>query len=154
MIIDTLENLSKYQATIPFSHEILDFLGKNSLSALEVGKYPIEGDSVYLSIQEYTTKPENEKRWESHQKYIDIQIMISGTEYMGYTPISSLAFKDEYNETKDIIFYQDSSDNTGSAVLVPANSFAVFYPQDAHKPGYHLTTESAVKKAVIKVKNN
>jgi biofilm protein TabA len=152
MIIDTVENLSKYQSVFPFGQEILDYLAKNSLAAMEVGKYPIVGDSVYLLIQEYLTKPVSEKRWESHQRYIDIQILISGTEYMGYAPTASLTIKDEYNETKDVTFYQDLPPGPSSAILVPALSFAVFYPHDAHKPGVHLAMESAVKKAVIKVK--
>ena len=150
MLTDSLENLNKYQQVIPHSKEILDYLGNTNIFSLAVGKYQIEGDSVFILIQEYKTKIQSEKKWESHRKYIDIQIVLAGQEFIGYSPINFLKSKDGYSEEKDIIFYEDDSEEH-SRIFVPRSYFGLFFPEDAHKPGVHISNESTVKKAVIKV---
>jgi YhcH/YjgK/YiaL family protein len=150
MIIDTLENLKKYESILPFSKEILNYLGTTDLLSLEDGKFQVAGDSVYILIQEYLTKPESEKKWESHKKYIDIQIVLSGEEHMGYCPAHLLKISEPYNEVKDVIFYDNDSPEY-SKLLIPQNYFAIFFPGDAHKPGYYILKEERVRKIVFKV---
>jgi len=61
MIIDSIENLSSYRSIIPNVNSIAGFLNEKNISILEEGKYQIEGENVYLIIQNYTTKPDREK---------------------------------------------------------------------------------------------
>lgn len=150
MISDSLDNLSKYKGLVPHIKEIANYINKNSLVSLKGGKYDIVDDSAFILIQEYLTKPVNEKFWESHKKYIDIQVVLEGQEYMGYSPIGTLEIKDPYNEGNDIIFYNNDSVERGN-IMVHKNHFCVFFPEDAHKPGLHIIEAHKVKKAVIKV---
>ena len=150
MISDSLDNLKKYSDLIPFSGEIGNYLEANDLLLLKGGKHEIVKGSVFVLIQEYFTKPVSEKFWESHKKYIDIQIVLDGKEYMGYSPIDFLKIKDAYNEENDIVFYENDSDEH-SSVMTQKNHFCVFFPDDGHKPGLHIKDVSRVKKAVIKV---
>ncbi len=150
MISDSLENLNKYRSAIPHSKEVSDYLNTTNIFSLEVGKYQIAGDSAFILIQEYLTKEESEKKWESHRRYIDIQIVLTGQEFIGYSPILFLKSKRGYDKEKDIIFYEDDSLEFGK-ILVPANYFCLFFPEDAHKPGLNVSREGPVKKAVIKV---
>jgi len=150
MIIDSIENLSSYRSIIPNVNSIAGFLNEKNISILEEGKYQIEGENVYLIIQNYTTKPEREKKWESHCKYIDIQYVISGNEYMDHSLITNLIPAEEYSESKDILFYKELNYNF-SRLFIQAGFFAVFFPQDGHKPGCHILEPFNVKKAVIKV---
>lgn len=150
MIIDSIENLSSYRSIIPYVNSIAGFLNEKNISALEEGKYQIEGENAFLIIQNYATKPESDKRWESHRKYIDIQYIISGNEYMGYSLITNLIPAEEYNESKDVLFYKELNYNF-SRLFVQAGFFAVFFPQDGHKPGCHILEPFNIKKAVIKV---
>jgi YhcH/YjgK/YiaL family protein len=150
MIIDSINNLKNYSSVIPHLPAITSFLIEKNISALEEGKYPVEGENVFLIIQKYTTKPEGDKRWESHRKYIDIQYVISGSEYMGHSLITNLIPADEYNESKDILFYKEINSNF-SRLFVYEGFFAVFFPEDGHKPGCHISESFNVKKAVIKV---
>ena len=150
MVSDSLENLWKYSHIIPFSTEIKNYLDTNDISSLSEGKYEIAGKSVFILIQEYYTKAGSEKFPESHKKYIDIQIVLDGKEYIGYSPISFLKVKDPYNEENDVMFYENDSADS-SVVLVQKKHFCVFFPEDGHKPGLHITEAQSVKKAVIKV---
>ena len=43
MIIDTLENLKKYESLNPLFPKVVAFLETNDLSKMEAGKYEIEG---------------------------------------------------------------------------------------------------------------
>ena len=144
-----LKNLSKYSSIIPHSQEIFRYLNAVNISSLENGKIQIEGESAFVLIQEYMTRRESEKRWESHRKYIDIQIVLEGQEFMDYSPSAVLTPQDDYSEENDIIFYRDDSQGHGR-LFVPQDHFCIFFPGEAHKPGLHVSREVAIKKAVIK----
>jgi len=150
MISDSLKNIGLYQLSFPHSNRIMDYLDTTDLSSLELGRHEISTESVFILVQEYFTKAEGEKKWESHRKYIDIQIVVSGEEYIGHCPTVLLKSKDGYNDDKDITLYGDDS-TEHSKLLVPQNHFCMFFPQDGHKPGINVSGESAVRKAVIKV---
>ena len=150
MIIDLVKNLPRYGNVIPHSRPILDFLVKCDLAALSPGKYDIVGEYTFILVQEYTTKNDSEKKWESHRKYMDIQIVVSGLESMCYAPADALTIMEPYNEQNDVEFYIDDS-RPHSRLTVSRNQFCLFYPEESHKPGLHVTEESRIKKAVIKV---
>ncbi|WP_369461599.1 YhcH/YjgK/YiaL family protein [Thermoclostridium stercorarium] len=46
----------------------------------EDGRYEIDGNDVYALVQSYTTLPSDQCKWESHDKYIDIQYIVRGKE--------------------------------------------------------------------------
>lgn len=150
MIADTLENLSAYAESLPGLPEVIDFLKRTDLASLGIGKYPVGGGASYILIQEYLSKPAAEKKWESHRNYVDVQIVLSGVESMGYSPVSALRLKEAYNPEKDVAFH-DGGEAAASEMIVRAGGFCVFFPRDAHRPGCSAGAESAVRKAVIKI---
>ena len=69
MIIDKLENISKYNI---ISQKVIDFL--NTLTEeTETGHYEIDENS-YANIDVYETKSYENCKFEAHKKYIDIQM--------------------------------------------------------------------------------
>jgi YhcH/YjgK/YiaL family protein len=99
-------------------------------------------------VQQYQTKPLAEGKWESHRKYIDVQYVEEGVERIGWTPVAGLTVTEPYDEAKDIAFYQGD----GDFVTVPAGSFVILFPDDAHMPGIAVDKPSPVKKVVVKVR--
>ena len=150
MITDSLNNLYKYENLVPYLKDIVNYLKNNNLSLLNGGRYEILGNSVFVLIQEYHTQPASEKFMESHKKYIDIQIVLDGQEFMGYSPKELLKVKDPYNNENDIIFYENDLKEE-SYINVRKDHFCIFFPEDSHKPGLHLSVVRRVRKAVIKV---
>ena len=150
MITDSLDNLYKYENLVPYLKEIVNYLKNNNLSLLNGGRYEILGNSVFVLIQEYQTQPASEKFMESHKKYKDIQIVLDGQKFMGYSPTELLKIKDPYNKESDIIFYENNLKEE-SYINIRKNHFCIFFPEDAHKPGLHLSIVPKVRKAVIKV---
>lgn len=61
------------------------FLNEEDLNALEAGRYDISDDGTYANIEEYMTK--DSAHFEAHRKYVDIQYLVKGKEYIFVTPL-------------------------------------------------------------------
>lgn len=149
MIFDTRSNLSIYQGISPLFDLALHYLETTNLNALEPGKYPIQGDSVFALIQAPETAKREERLWESHKRYIDIQYLITGNEWIGFQNTDSLTIKEPYHTERDIAFYHDNG--KGFFVPLEPESFVVCFPQDAHMPLVCENTPEVIKKVVIKI---
>jgi YhcH/YjgK/YiaL family protein len=125
-----------------------NFLKNSDLQNMNPGKYALEGDTLYATISEYTTKDEADSRFEAHRKYADIQYVVEGEEQIGITAIESATETVPYDSTKDILFLTAPQNNYKPAT--PANFF-VFFPQDVHRPGVKTGENTKVRKAVVKV---
>lgn len=90
----------------------------------------------------------NDGNFESHNKYIDFQLMIKGAEYMEFGSINDFEISSEYDENKDVIFYHKN--NNTSKILLKENTLAVFFPYDVHRGGLRVDCD-IVYKSVIKV---
>ena len=124
------------------------FIKNNDLSKLEIKRYDIDGDNLFATIMEYTTK--DEANFEAHRKYIDIQYMISGKEIMNIAPLESVTeVLIPYDVTKDIEFIK-----VGKTVAFKADptNFFIFFPRDAHRPGMKDGENAPIRKIVVKVK--
>ena len=146
MILDTLENYQLYSSINERIAKGFDFLLHTDLDAIPSGKYDIEGDTIFALVQEYQTKPLAECKLESHKKYIDIQYVIRGEEFMGVTTQNNQTVL-ENNEEKDYTFYEGNT----SLVRVSKGMFTIFFPDDLHQPCVQTEFASEVKKVVIKV---
>ncbi len=148
MIADIIENAQDYYKLGENFQKGFEFLKNTDLKKLENGKYEIEGDNVFVSVQDYQTKPESEGKFEAHKKYADIQFIISGEEKIGYTNIRNCTPTTFYDDTNDIVFLEGK----GDFITAHENSFLIFMPQDAHMPCISIDDSKYVKKAVVKVK--
>ena len=147
MIIDRLENLSLYAALNPLFADVITFLKDHDLQTLEVGKYPIQGNNVFLNLQMAKGRSQEAAVIETHIEMIDIQIPLSAEESFGYTPLQDLP-EFEYNAEKDITKYGDTKAQT--YVTVKPGQFVIFFPQDGHAPC--ITPQAEIKKAIFKIK--
>ncbi len=128
----------------------LEYLEKNDLKVFDNRRYDILGDDVYVNVQDYTSKPETQGKWEAHKKYIDIQFMIKGTERIGVGEIDNYQTTEAYDESKDLEFLAVANDNY-QFINMNENDFIILYPQDVHMPQIAMNTPSYVKKAVVKI---
>lgn len=146
MIIDNIKNAKDYYSLGERFQKAFEYI--INMPELENGKYEIDGENIFISIQDYTSKPISEGRWEAHKKYADIQFIIKGEEQIGYTPIDTLSEESSYDNAKDIIFLSGE----GQFAKVKKGDFIIFLPQDAHMPCICTNKPSYVKKAVAKIK--
>lgn len=147
MVIDTLDNLAKYESMNPLFKDVVEFLKNNNLNALEEGKHEIKGKDLFVNITTAKSKEPDAAVIETHKKMIDIQIPIDVQETYGYTPLCRLP-EEPYNEEKDITKYPDLM--AESFIDCQPGMFAIFFPQDGHAPCISFAPE--IKKAIFKVK--
>ena len=131
----------------PFYDKALQFIKDNDLGKLEAGKHLIEGEDLFVNIVDSTLKTPQEARLEVHDRYIDIQVPLSCAETYGVKPRSECTMPvGEMDPVKDILFYDDPVENTVTAQIGQAVTFA---PDTAHAP---LIGEGTIHKAIFKVK--
>lgn len=82
-----------------------------------------------------------------HRLLADVQVVIAGTEWFGYAPLSDQPIHTPYDADRDILFVRGDT----SLFRLSAGAFAVFFPHDAHLPSRTLTTPERVRKIVIKI---
>ena len=145
MIIDVLENAQNYISLNDNFKTVFDYLKTHNLSTMECGSYQLDGKNLFFNLQEGETKPV--QKLEAHKKYIDIQVVVNGEEYMGYTNIKNTTVTEEYNEEKDVMFLSGEVDK----VKATNKHFVIFYPQDAHMPSLAIKKPMNVKKAIFKI---
>jgi len=146
MIYDDIKNIKSYNI---ISDNVIAFL-INLNSEINTGRYDL-GNGIYANVDIYNTKSAENCYFESHRKYIDIQIVLSGKERLDYTDIKNLKVKEEYDENRDIMFYYNPHYPKNTIQLLPGK-FALLYPHEAHKPQLQYENVSEhVKKVVIKI---
>jgi YhcH/YjgK/YiaL family protein len=128
----------------------LDYISKNDFIDVPLGK-TILSDGVYFNVEEYETKNDSDCVFESHIKYCDIQIVVKGSEAIGYTPLINYSgnITIPYNIDKDIVKYH--IDNY-EKIILNENEGAIFFPSEIHGPKMKNENSSFVKKVVFKIK--
>jgi YhcH/YjgK/YiaL family protein len=135
----------------PNWEKALAWLAGESWKKLAVGKYEIDGAKVFALVQEYNTKQLSEVRFETHRRYIDVQMPIEGSETVLVCDSSLLKVTEPYNDEKDVEFLDGDSPMIHENILTPFIA-AVYFPEDAHKPNLAPGGKSApVRKLVLKV---
>jgi YhcH/YjgK/YiaL family protein len=147
MIFDEINRADLYYHLSSPLNDSFDFLRSKKFSYQNPHTYKIGTEGIYAIPQEYTPKKKADRSIESHRKYIDIQVMVEGTEYLGYADKNILhcVGYDEEHDTERL---------TGTLTFLPFRKdyFAILFPQDAHMPGVKARgCTKIVKKVVIKV---
>ena len=128
--IDKLQFAKQYQLNKAVWDKAFAYLKTTDLKTLANGRHVIDGDNVYGIVTEAPTKDYDKTAFESHRKYIDLQFVITGEENMAKAPLASVTVSKPYNETTDLANYTGD----GKIYTVPAGTFILFFPTDAHRP--------------------
>lgn len=150
MIVAAAEELKKYGSVLPSAEKIADFIKEWSKNPKGCGRYDIDGDNLFAAVSEYETESFDERQFESHQKYIDVQYVPSGEETLYWADVKTLTQTSEsFSQGGDIAFYKGKAQ--GSVTLC-GGTCAVLFPEDAHMPNCISGKKQKVTKIVFKVK--
>ena len=110
----------------------IDYAERNreKILSLENGSYDVDYNGIKMNVGKYFTKREEEKFWESHKKYLDVQIMIDGIERVAINDIRNMREKSFDSERDLIILDGDKMFD----VIIENGDVLVFFPNDVHKP--------------------
>ena len=144
MIAAYFKDRSNYDALLPQLKEI-EALAKECKTK-PVGRY--ETDWGFYLVQEGTTYPAQEGVFESHRKYLDVQCLVEGHEYMEWQDLDKLELETPYSEEKDVQFMR----GTGNLMEIQEGRVYVMFPADGHKACCHIEIPTAYRKLVAKIR--
>ena len=146
MILSTLANANRYAALHPLFPLVFEYIRNTDLNALAPGIHLIIDKQLFVIVEIANGRTRAEAKLECHRKYIDIQLVLEGVDEMGWKPLADCHQPlDEYNDERDIRFFNDTAD---SWISTPANTFCIFFPDDAHAP---LVSSGKIRKVIFKI---
>lgn len=150
MITGRLEKLGRY-VPAKYKTEILQWVESVNKDMKE-GNYLIAGEEVYARVLSYRTKKETDCKIEAHDRYIDIQSVICGTEGIQVYEREALETEQAYDPQRDVTFYKKGQ-RPYLGVNVEEGCFAMLFPEEAHQPEISFQEDyPEIKKFVIKIK--
>ncbi len=144
MIFDSLKHVDNYKG-LGKVYDALKFLAENDLDAMELGRVDMNDTDFYI-VQEYITEPK--KIAEAHEKYIDIQLIVHGSEVMSIASTDCEKELVSAEPDKDMWKYRCDT----QPVTVTDGEFMVFFPGDIHMPAATLGEGVHVRKILVKLK--
>lgn len=146
MIVAPLSDADRYRPLPPRFGRAFDFLCATDIRALPAGRHAIDGDALFVIIEDSEGRTRAEAKLECHRRYIDIQLVVDGVDEMGWKPLAQCVDPvTDYDAVRDIRFFDDAP---ASWIAAPAGVFCMFFPDDAHAP---LVSAGTIRKAVVKV---
>jgi YhcH/YjgK/YiaL family protein len=124
---------------------------KNLRNPPPEGRVEIDGERLFASFSAYATSPREQRRFEAHRKYIDIQMVLEGEEAIDVSLENDLVPLETYNPERDVAFFESPPAHLYSPLAMKPGRVAVFFPRDAHRPGCNLHGGSQVRKVIMKV---
>ena len=141
--------MKNYEEIKNLSLDVYNFVTKELFETKIADGKILLTNGIYVNIDTYNTKVLEECLFESHKKYIDIQIILEGQEIIIENSILDLKNICPYSEEKDIIFYENNK--KGKKHILNKGDFVIFYPSQAHMPCVCIENSEKVRKAVVKI---
>lgn len=147
MIVDSIKNAELYYALTPRIKQAFDWLASVNVKTLNVGRHDIDGDDLFVNVQDIELKPRYDAALEVHNKYIDIQVMFGSKEEYGWAERSHCTRPNgEFDTERDVQFFADEPQ---FFYTLNEGQFAIFYPEDAHAP---MLGVGKVRKLIFKLR--
>ena len=147
MIYDKLINMGLYKGMNKNLDTAIDFILSHNLNELPMGKTVVDGDNVYINVMDAKAQPVEERTYEIHKNYMDIQMDLVGVERIDTGDCTRMN-PGEYNETKDVA--KATAEDLAGCIIGPEN-FIICMANEPHKPNIAVSEDVVLKKAVCKV---
>jgi YhcH/YjgK/YiaL family protein len=133
--------------------QAVEFIRGLNAQDKELGRYDIDGDNMFALVQSIDTVTRENRKSESHIQYVDVQYLVEGEEviYFGRKKDDTEAIENKLEES-DYALY-DTVEGEMELRLSPG-MFAVFFPDDLHRPGCSDNGGTTVKKVVVKIRKS
>ena len=149
MIIDNIKNLEKYEKVHEQIKNVIDFLENFNKNNFKPGRIDIN-ENLFASLQSYQTLKAEEKEFEVHKDYIDLQYIVKSSERIDFATKDSYGKSYEIDKEGDFFLTNDIKNH--SKLFLNEGDFAIFFPGEFHKPGCSLENDRDMQKIVFKIK--
>ena len=107
MILSTLAESGRVEHLHPAFKLVLDYVKSHDLTKVPAGRIALDGDRVFINVDDATLRTEAEQALEVHRRYIDIHFPLSGSERVGWSPLEALAAessREPFDVARDLPF--------------------------------------------------
>ncbi|MDE6888709.1 MAG: YhcH/YjgK/YiaL family protein [Eubacterium sp.] len=147
MIFGNIHCLDEYPFLEKAVQECFAYAQQQDLSAFTAGCHEIDGKRLFVNIVEYTTTEAENRFWEAHRQYLDLHLMLCGTEQIDLNFIANLQQKD-YQEKDDFLPLEGDKN---SSVILRDGDFLICFPNDGHRTAVAVDQPEKIKKAIFKI---
>lgn len=149
MVLDALDRASLYGFLGPGFAAAFEWLRRNGATAAGA-PVAVDGDRVVARPGAYETHPRDPAKFECHRRYADIQFVAEGEELVEVADPAALRPVVPYDPAGDVAWFASGAPRP--AVFLPAGSFLVLFPHEAHQPGLATSRGPVpVRKTIVKV---
>jgi len=149
MIYGEIKDLNQYKGISKNLDKAIEYILNGEYKKGIPGKNIIDGDTLYFNYPDCAmTKEIKDGFFEGHKKYIDIHVVISGEENLGYTPCSEVTVKKEYDSEGDYELYKGTLKNI---FHVTEDKFIIFFPNEPHMALLKVGEIKEITKVIFKV---
>lgn len=131
MVTDNIANADKYVSLHPEFRAVFEAL-KAYTEDTPAEKNVIDGEKAFINYSSYVNKDAGECKFESHKKYIDIQFVVSGREFIDVCAADGLTYTENRLDEGDIAFFE--TPEKFSTADLGAGDFVILFPGEAHRP--------------------
>lgn len=149
MIADSLVHAARYRQLLPQLGRCFDHLARLTADA-PTGRTDLDEDRIYALVQRYRTTEDTTRRFESHERHLDLHYLLSGSESIHVTPTALLQADGPANHEKDFTLYANAAES--HRLQLKRGDFALLFPHDGHKTGCAVHSPEDVTKVVIKIR--
>ena len=147
--ISAKETKIAYAAPI---QEAIRWCRETDISQMGESRFLLKGEDMIALICDRITGPISEKLPEVHRKYAELQYIAEGSELMGFYPDQGdNELLCDCLEEKDTLYYKENPQSEEKMLLMTPGTYAVFFPEDVHRPFCQVNSPARVKKIVIKI---
>ena len=153
MILDELKSAANNPIYPDVIRRALTAICKMDLVNLPAGEQEIEGREIYLNHIIATTKPLDEQAPELHRYYIDIHILLEGSEVIGASPSAQGQRPTmDFDSERDYGLFEGIT--TETLLTLAPGDIALLFPGELHRPMGTLGDVAPIRKIVVKVANH
>lgn len=142
--------LSNAKRIYPLNNQfelIFNYLENHDLLSMPLGRIEVDGDKLFINNSLEDSVSQDKQVLEVHRKYLDIHILLEGTERIGWKALEDLkVLKQAYDVNKDCAFYDEKA---STYVDLYPGDMVLVYPEDAHAP---IIGTGKIRKAIVKIK--
>lgn len=147
MFIGTITDIDLPTKLHPRLNSFFNFVKLNNLNDLPLGRLNIQGDEIFVNNLLLDGNAENHQPLEMHCDYIDVHILLDGSERIGWKPLSRIkTYSQEYSKKDDCALSQDTPD---FYVDLHPGDYCIVFPEDAHAPAISC---GKIRKLIGKIK--
>ena len=150
MITGNLRDIDKIHQFNPIIKMVMkDIIAKMNSDLTPCHRYEVMGEDLYWYSDCLKGCDCGETIPEFHDQYVDIEVILKGTEIIGYSESNQYdAICDDHILDQDVAFVEGIKDE--KFLSLKEGDFAIFYPGDIHRPCYAKNDKEIIK-AVIKI---